>query len=257
MAPAPVYDEIGRGYVVTRRPDPRIGRAIRDALGDSRTAVNVGAGAGAYEPGDLLVVAVEPSLEMIRQRPQGAAPAVQAMAERLPFAGGAFDAALAVLTVHHWKDHAAGLAELARVAHRRVVILTWDPAFRPGFWLTDAYLPAIVDLDVPRFPSMAEIARSFGQVRVTPLPIPHDCADGFLGAFWRRPHAYLDPGVRRGISAFAQLPPGAVDAGLDRLAADLASGGWDARFGALRRQDTIDLGYRLIVAEPARWREER
>jgi SAM-dependent methyltransferase len=250
MPPSPVYDAIGRSYAVTRRPDARIARAIREALGDARAVVNVGAGAGSYEPADLGVVAVEPSLEMIRQRPRGAAPVVQAVAERLPLADASVDAALAVLTVHHWKDRAAGLAELARVARRRVVILTWDPAFRRGFWLTDEYLPAIVDLDVPRFPSMEEIARSLGWMDVRPLPVPHDCEDGFLGAFWRRPHAYLDPGVRRAMSGFAQLPPAALEAGLARLAADLASGRWDARFGGLRHQDGIDLGYRLIVAEP-------
>ena len=251
MAPSPVYDAIGQGYVVTRRPDPRIARAIRDALGDVRAVVNVGAGAGSYEPADVSVIAVEPSLEMIRQRRRGAAPVVQAVTERLPFAAGAFDAALAVLTVHHWKDRAAGLAELDRVARRRVVILTWDPAFGRGFWLTDEYLPAIVDLDIPRFPAMEEIARSLGWMRALPLPVPHDCEDGFLGAFWRRPHAYLDPGVRRAMSGFAQLPPAALEAGLARLAADLASGRWDARFGHLRGQDSIDLGYRLIVAELA------
>lgn len=249
--PAALYDTIGRGYTATRRADPRIARAIRTALGDAQTVVNVGAGAGSYEPRDLRVTAVEPSAGMIRQRPPGSAPVVRAAAEHLPFADRAFDAALAVLTVHHWRDRALGLAELARVARRRVVIMTWDPACREAFWLT-RYLPAIVDLDVARFPELGDIARVFAAVDAAPLPIPHDCEDGFLGAYWRRPHAYLEADVRRGVSAFAQLPPDIVDAGIARLAADLESGRWDATFGALRAIDSADLGYRLVVAEPLR-----
>jgi len=250
MAQSPVYDRIGRGYVATRRPDPRIAQAIRTALGDARTVVNVGAGAGSYEPVDLPVIAVEPSAEMIRQRPRAAAPVVQAVAEHLPFRQASFDAALAILTMHHWKDRPGGLAELRRVARRRVVLLTWDPACRDAFWLIE-YLPAILDLDVRRFSTLDELCRSLGRVDARPLPIPHDCVDGFLGAFWRRPDAYLDPEVRRGISSFAQVPSTAVDSGLARLAADLASGRWDARYGHLRREEQVDLGYRLIVAETA------
>ena len=143
MGTAPVYDEIGRSYTVTRRPDPRIARAIDTALGDARSVVNVGAGAGSYEPSHLRVTAVEPSPAMIRQRPSAAAPVVRAVAEHLPFADTSFDAALAVLTLHHWTDRAGGLAELARVARRRVVILTWDPSCRDLFWLTTEYFPAI------------------------------------------------------------------------------------------------------------------
>jgi SAM-dependent methyltransferase len=213
--------------------------------------VNVGAGAGSYEPADLRVLTVEPSREMIRQRPAGAAPAVQAAAERLPLRAASFDAALAVLTVHHWSDLAAGLAELTRVA-RRVVLLTWDPAARDAFWLTTEYLPQIVDLDVPRFPTLDALARHLPVLRVEPVPVPHDCQDGFLGAFWRRPDAYLDPSVRRGMSGFAQLPAGTADAGLARLADDLRTGRWHARFAALARAETADLGYRLIIADTRR-----
>jgi SAM-dependent methyltransferase len=252
MTHVPVYDEIGRGYVVSRRPDPRIARAIHAALGDARSVVNVGAGAGSYEPANLFVTAVEPSLEMIRQRPSGSAPVVQAVAEHLPFADASFDAALAILTVHHWTDRAAGLAELARVARRRAVVLTWDPACLEDFWLTTEYLPALLDLDLPRFPALPDIARSFATIEALPVPIPHDCQDGFLGAFWRRPDAYLDPDVRRAISGFAQLPPAVVDDCVARLAADLGSGRWNDRFGHLRRQDSADLGYRLIVADTRR-----
>jgi SAM-dependent methyltransferase len=254
MADAQVYDRIGQGYVTSRRPDPRIARAIAAALGDAASLVNVGAGAGSYEPLHRRVVAVEPSGEMIRQRPRDAAPVVQGVAEHLPFRDGACDAALAVLTVHHWTDVAAGLAELRRVSRRRVVVLTWDPnpASRPGFWLIEEYLPALIDLDIRRFPALTDMARMVPGMRAIPVPIPHDCIDGFLGAFWRRPEAYLDPNVRRAISGFAQLPRDEVDACVARLGADLRSGRWDERFGHLRAQDALDLGYRLIVADVAR-----
>jgi SAM-dependent methyltransferase len=254
MADAQVYDRIGHGYVASRRPDARIARAIDAALGDAASVVNVGAGAGSYEPSDRGVVAVEPSAEMIRQRPRDAAPAIQSVAEHLPFGDAAFDAALAVLTVHHWTDVAAGLRELRRVSRRRIVILTWDPepASRPAFWLIDEYLPALIDFDVQRFPALTDMARMAPGMRAIPVPIPHDCIDGFLGAFWRRPEAYLDPNVRRAISGFAQLPRAHVDDCVARLDADLRSGRWDRRFGHLRSQDELDLGYRLIVAEIAR-----
>jgi SAM-dependent methyltransferase len=252
MASAPVYDEIGPGYAVSRRPDPRIARVIHAALGDARSVVNVGAGAGSYEPADLFVTAVDPSIEMIRQRPPGMAPVVQAVAEHLPLADASVDAALAILTVHHWTDRAAGLAELARVTRRRAVILTWDPTCRDAFWLTTEYLPALLGLDVPRFPTLPDIAQSFASIEVLPVPIPHDCQDGFLGAFWRRPDAYLDPTVRRAISGFALLSRYLVDDCVARLTTDLGSGRWDDRFGHLRRQDSADLGYRLVVADTRR-----
>jgi len=153
-----------------------------------------------------------------------------------------------VLTLHHWQDQAAGLAEMARVARRRVVILTWDPACGRDFWLTTEYFPAVVELDAARFPSPAEIACIIGSVDVRPVPVPRDCRDGFLGAFWACPEAYLDPHVRRAISGFAQLSPSIVEAGIERLAGDLASGHWDARFGDLRNREAVDIGYRLIVA---------
>jgi SAM-dependent methyltransferase len=247
----PVYDRIGARYTATRRPDPRIALAIDAALGDARTLVNVGAGAGAYEPRDRRLVAVEPSWAMIGQRPAGAAPCVRAVAEHLPFRDRAVDACLAVLTLHHWADRAAGLAELRRVARRRVVVLTWDPASRGEFWLTAEYFPAILDLDLPRFPSMGALERSLGPVRAIPLPIPHDCQDGFLGAFWRRPEAYLDPAVRGAMSGFTLLDPEVVRRGVARLGEDLRAGRWAARHGALRERESLDLGYRLVVAERA------
>ena len=243
------YDVIGTGYSARRQADPRIAARIRAALGDAASVVNVGAGAGSYEPADLSVIAVEPSREMIRQRPAGRIPVVQALAERLPFPDRAFDAALAVLTVHHWTDRRAGLAELARVA-RRAVVVTWDPACRDTFWLTTEYLPEVVEFDVPRFPTRSELADCLGgRVTSRVLPVPHDCADGFLGAFWRRPEAYLDPEVRRAISGFALLPAERVEARLARLADDLRTGRWEAAHAHLRSRDEADLGYRVVVAE--------
>ena len=208
--------------------------------------VDVGAGTGSYEPRDRRVLAVEASLAMIRQRPADAPRAIQAVAEALPLASRSFDAALAVLTVHHWTDRAGGLAELRRVA-RRVVAFTWDPAATERFWLTTDYFTEILALDVPRFVPIAVLAALLGGADVRPVPVPWDCQDGFLGAYWRRPAAYLDPAVRQGMSGFAQLEGSLVERGIARLAADLRSGAWEARFGALGGLAELDLGYRLVV----------
>jgi SAM-dependent methyltransferase len=246
---ARLYDRIGAGYPATRRTEPRIAARIDAALGTAETVVNVGAGTGCYEPPGRRVTAVEPSTVMIGQRPPGAAPAVQAAAESLPFADASFDAAMAVWTLHHWADPAAGLAELRRVARDRVVVATWDPAFQGEFWITDRYLPEIRQADASVFPSIEAIAAALGgRVAVTPLPIPRECADGFLGAFWARPEAYLDPAVHAGMSSLATAAPVAVAAGLGRLADDLDSGEWEARYGRLRALDELDLGYRLVTA---------
>jgi len=243
-----VYDRIGAGYSATRRPDPRIAARIIEALGDSASVVNVGAGAGAYEPRDRMVVAVEPSATMIRQRPVGSAPVVQGAAEALPLVDGAVDSSLAVLTVHHWTDRARGLAELHRVARGRVVILTWDQDVWESFWLIREYLPCIRDRDRPRALAISDIVSALGKSQVLSVPIPHDCVDGFHGAFWRRPEAYLDARVRSGISTYASISPAECHAGLRRLAADIQSGVWKGRHGDLLKLDELDLGYRLIVA---------
>jgi SAM-dependent methyltransferase len=241
---AELYDAIGQGYAVHRRADPRIAAAIAQALGPVGRLVNVGAGAGSYEPPDRPVIAVEPSRAMIRQRRPGSAPVVQASAVALPFRDAAFDAALAVLTVHHWPDRVRGLAELVRVA-RRAVILTWDPD-SSGFWLTDDYFPEIAALDRPIFPSLDELRRSLGRIEVRRVPVPHDCVDGFLGAYWRRPHAYLDAGVRGSISTFGKVAT--LEAPLERLRRDIEDGTWARRHGHLLGRTELDLGYRLIVA---------
>jgi SAM-dependent methyltransferase len=194
MALSPVYDDIGRGYAARRQHDRRMADVIRAGLGGARSVLNGGAGTGSYEPNGLRVLAVDPSCEMIRQRPRSAAPTIGATAEDLPFRDGSFDATLAVLTIHHWTDLDGGLRELRRVTRDRAVIVTWDPAARDAFWLTAHYLPEVLQFDVGRFPSLDVFARYFTDVDVQPLLIPHDCDDGFLGAFWRRPEAYLIPG---------------------------------------------------------------
>jgi SAM-dependent methyltransferase len=249
-----LYDQIGIGYTRLRRPDPRLAVRIFQALGAAETVVNVGAGAGAYEPLDRHVIAVEPSLPMIHQRPWGRAPVVRASATHLPFKDGAFAAALAVFTVHHWPDRARGLCELARVARDCVVVVTWDPACS-GFWLIDDYFPAIGALDHRFCPTAREFRRALGSCTIHPLPIPHDCTDGFLGAYWRRPHAYLKPEVRHAISAFAKIA--GVEEGLTRLAQDLADGTWQRRHGHLLHQEELDLGYRLVVSGEAMRRSHR
>ncbi len=240
-----LYDAIGVGYRDFRRPDPRLETAIIRALNPAETVVNVGAGTGSYEPSDRSVVAVEPAMTMIRQRRPGSAPVVQASATELPFRDDGFAAALAILTVHHWPDQARGLDEMARVARRRVVVVTWDPS-TSGFWLTDDYFPEIFEIDRPLFPSIEDFRKALGRVEVHPLPIPHDCVDGFLGAYWRRPHAYLDAGVRSAISTFAKLHD--LGRGLDRLRRDLEDGSWTRRYGDLLDQPEIDLGYRIVIA---------
>jgi SAM-dependent methyltransferase len=240
-----IYDEIGIGYRNYRRPDPRLAATILRALGEVRTVVNVGAGAGSYEPPDRSVVAVEPSLAMIHQRPPKSAPVVQASAMDLPFREAAFEAALAILTVHHWPDHVRGLTEMARVSRERIVIVTWDPAVAT-FWLIEDYFPAIAEIDRQSCPPIEVFRETFRDVEVHPLPVPHDCTDGFLGAYWRRPHAYLDAGIRSAISAFAKIAD--VASGLARLRGDLENGTWERRYGRLLQQSACDLGYRLVIA---------
>ena len=241
-----LYDEIGSGYQNYRRPDPRLAAVIIRALGEAQTVVNVGAGTGSYEPIDRTVVAVEPSLAMIRQRQPGSPPVVQASAAYLPFRDAVFAAALAVLTVHHWPDLVLGLTELARVTQHRLVIVTWDPE-TSGFWLVEDYFPAIAEIDRRILPPIDEFRRLWRDVEVRPFLVPYDCTDGFLGAYWRRPYAYLDPGVRGAISTFAKLDD--VESGLARLRRDLQDGTWERRHGHLLRQSELDLGYRLVIVQ--------
>jgi SAM-dependent methyltransferase len=240
-----LYDRIGRTYVATRREDPRLRAAIHDALGDARTVINVGAGTGAYEPADRDVTAIEPSAVMRAQRPPGAAPAVDARAESLPFPDGHFDASMAVLTDHHWKDRAGGLREMRRVA-RRAVLFTFDPSYIDEFWLTRDYIPGFRELPGMR---IEEIVEHFGPARIETVPIAADWQDGFLMAFWRRPHAYLDETVRAGISVFARLGEAEVADFVAQLRADLKSGEWRRRNAELLELDEMDFGYRLLIAD--------
>jgi SAM-dependent methyltransferase len=239
------YDEIGRTYVATRRPDPRIASALRDALGDATSVVNIGAGSGAYEPTDLEVIAVEPSQVMIDQRPAGAARAVLGSAEALPLDDASVDAALAVLTVHHWTDRERAWAEIRRVVRRRAVFLTVDPDAQP-FWLTRDYLPEIVAQDILRVPPLS-MFDGLGEVEIRTLPVPHDCTDGFLAAFWRRPSAYLDPIVQANISSIAMLDPDVRRRGFEALRRDLEDGTWVGRNPELLDAETLDAGYRIVV----------
>ena len=247
MSSPQLYDTIGATYAVTRRTEPRIAARIWGALGDAGTVLNVGAGTGSYEPPGRDVTAVEPSALMRAQRPAGSAPCVAAVAECLPFADQSFDAAMAVSTVHHWQNPIAGLRELRRVA-RRVVVFTCessDTGWRRRFWLTRDYLPEVADFSVGR-PSLTEQARAIG-ARMEPVLIPWDCADGFFEAYWRRPEAYLDENVRRGVSVWAGVGPDAEQRAVHSLRRDLASGRWAGRNRDLVDLDEVELGARLLV----------
>ncbi len=239
------YDEIGRGYTNFRRPDPDIAAQIWAAIGDARHIVNVGAGTGSYEDPSRSIVAVEPSVVMLRQRSGNAAPVIQAVAEELPFPDDTFDVAMAALTVHHWRDLSAGLAELRRVA-RRQVIFTFDPDIHDALWVFYEYVPAVIGLarDVP----LREVTDALGPCRIEVIAVGANCTDGFASAYWRRPEQYLRPEVRAGISAFARLDDRDIEPGMARLAEDLASGRWHERHGDLLAQESCDAGLRLVVA---------
>jgi SAM-dependent methyltransferase len=248
MSGAQLYDTIGATYTATRRTEPRIAAQVWAALGDARTVLNVGAGTASYEPPDRDVTAVEPSAVMRAQRPAGAAPCVAAAAESLPFEDQSFDAALAFATVHHWEDPIAGLTEMRRVARRMVVFThdTSDPGWLRRFWLTRDYLPEAAYLADGR-PSVTELADAIG-ARIEPVLIPWDCADGFFEAYWRRPEAYLDDQVRRGISVWTRVGPDAERRAVRRLRADLASGRWAEHNRDLVTLDAAELGLRLLIA---------
>lgn len=242
------YDRIGLDYARLRRADPRIAAQIETALGGARSVLNVGAGAGSYEPATRAVTALDPSVAMIAQRPEGAGPAVQGVAEDLPFADQSFDAVMAVLTVHHWTDKAKAMAEMQRVSRGRIVILTFD-ARHPAPWPVE-YFPGLAALDEEIMPDMAQYTAWLGPVRTEPVPVPRDCTDGFLCAYWRRPAAYLDARVRAAISSFHALTGQETREGCSRLAADLESGRWQSRNRDLLQRETLDCGYRLLIRDP-------
>jgi SAM-dependent methyltransferase len=247
---APRYDAIGTGYARTRREDPRLRRRIEAALGDARTVVNVGAGTGSYEPRDRHVVAIEPSDVMAAQRPRDLAPAIRATADALPLRDGAVDAAMAVLTVHHWDAGLErGVRELRRVARGPVVVVTYDPAVSGEMWLMRDYLPEVAALDHRIFPAPARIAAWLGgDVRCDVVPIPADTTDWMLGSFWAHPERVLDRDAREATSGFARMPRDVVERVVGAVGRDLESGAWDARYGHLREVDALDVGLRLLVA---------
>lgn len=242
------YDRTGVGYAEVRRADPRIAARVEDALGEARTVVNVGAGTGSYEPRDRDVVAVEPSAVMVAQRPPGSAPVVRASAERLPFEDDSFDAAMAMITVHHWRDLARGVSEMLRVARKRVVVLSFERELAE-YWFSD-YFPRALEIHAELMPSPDRLAEMMGGASIETVPLPRRCCDGFFLALWDRPEMHLDPEVRRSSTIWHEMKPEEAEPGLAALRADLASGAWDERHGHLR-EDTpeLDLGLRLLVSE--------
>ncbi|MFO0578631.1 MAG: methyltransferase domain-containing protein [Polyangia bacterium] len=248
----PRYDRIGEGYARTRREDPRLAAHIHSALGSARTVVNVGAGAGSYEPRDRYVLAIEPSDVMAAQRPRELAPALRASADQLPLRDGAVDAAMAVLTVHHWDQaQERGVRELRRVARGPVVILTCDPEVSGAMWLMADYLHEVAELDRRIFPSPERLAQWLGgRTQVEVVPIPRDTCDWTLMSFWAHPKRVLDAAARSGTSGFARMPAAVTERVVAAVRRDLADGTWDARHGHLRRLESYDAGLRLVISTP-------
>ena len=241
-----IYDTIGLGYVRGRQPDPRWQAAIDRALGAARSVVNVGAGTGSYEPPGREVLAVEPSVVMIEQRPAEAAPAVRASAEALPFGGRQFDVAMAISTLHHWRDWRRGIEELSRVAGG-VVVVHFEPAVHDDFWLVRDYLPELSAV-WRTTPTVQDVADAMGEgTRIEVLLVPWDCRDGFLSAYWRRPELYLDDEARRCMSGLQALDPAVVERGMAALRADLDSGRWYARQADQLAREQFDGGWRLLI----------
>jgi SAM-dependent methyltransferase len=247
------YERIGHGYARLRREDPRIAGPINAALGNARTVVNVGAGAGSYEPRDRYVIAIEPSDVMAAQRPPGLPPAIRATAGALPLRDAGVDAAMAIVTIHHWDaEREAGVRELRRVATGPVVILTYEHEVSNEMWLVKDYLPEVGEMDRRIFPATDELAAWLGgTVSVKTVPIHRDSLDWMLGSFWAHPERVLDRDARNATSGFARMPEATVERVVGALERDLASGEWDRRHGHLRELDELDVGLRLVVATPS------
>lgn len=242
------YSRHGAGYARQRRTDPRIASLIWSALGDARTVLNVGAGAGSYEPADRHVIAVEPSATMRAQRPSHLAPAIDAVAERLPLDDDSVDASMALVTVHQWSDLRAGLREMRRVTRGPVVVMAFDPDALADFWLAE-YGPELIAAEARRDPPLATIREALGgTTTVETVRIPSDCVDGFNEAFYARPEAFLDPAVRRSQSGWTFLAASVEERIVASLGADLESGAWDARHGKWRSEPWFDGSLRLIVS---------
>jgi ubiquinone/menaquinone biosynthesis C-methylase UbiE len=246
---ASAYDRIGIGYGAIRCTDPVLANRIWAALGEARSVLNVGAGTGSYEPADRWVLAVEPSAVMIAQRAADAAPVLRATAEDLPLADQTIDAAMAILTVHHWPNLEAGLRELTRVVRERIVIVTMDVAVMAHQWLVRDYLPELLGQHAARFPNIERLCELLPNAKSEVLTVPRECQDGFMAAFWARPEAYLDPAARVATSPWHDLPEPVVDRGLAQLRKDLDSGEWTQRYGRILTQEDLDVGLRLIIAD--------
>lgn len=246
------YGVIGEGYARIRQPDPRIAAAILDALGDAATVLNVGAGAGSYEPTDREVTAVEPSASMRAQRPAHLSVAIDATSDALPFADNSFDASMASVTVHQWPQLEKGLGEMRRVTRGPVVIMTFDPVPPNHWWMLD-YAPELFEVEGRRMPELSRIAAALGgdaadsSIEIRTIPIPVDSTDGFGQAFFGRPERVLDPEVRRAMSAWSFVDDAVVARFERELSADLESGAWDARYGAFRELPFFDGGLRLVI----------
>jgi SAM-dependent methyltransferase len=243
------YDRLGRGYSDFRRSDPLIAARIEAALGDARTVLNVGAGTGSYEPADRGLTAVEPSAEMIAQRPAGAAPVVRASAESLPFGDGSFDAAMTVLSAHHWGDLGAGLREMRRVARLRVLIVTFDSEALETLWITADYFPEMLRLQRPSGAGSRDLVAALPGATSSPVPVPRDCADHFFAALWARPELLFEEEIVRPMWVWQGISEESRRQGRERLAADLADGTWERRYGHLRALDELDVGLRLVTCE--------
>jgi SAM-dependent methyltransferase len=245
------YGQIGPGYARIRQPDPRIAAQVHAALGDARTVLNVGAGAGSYEPTDREVTAVEPSESMRAQRPPHLSRAIDATADNLPFADDSFDASMASVTVHQWPDLERGIGEMRRVTRGPVVILTFDPVPPQPWWIMD-YIPELLEVEAQRMPAIDRVARAVGDLaEVRTILIPNDSVDGFGQAFFGRPERMLDPEVRRAMSAWSFIEPAAVSRFEERLRADLESGAWDRKYGSFRTLPEFDGGLRLVIGHRA------
>jgi SAM-dependent methyltransferase len=244
------YGQIGGRYARFRQPDPRIAQQLHAALGSARTVLNVGAGAGSYEPTDRLVTAVEPSATMRAQRPGGRPVAIDARAEALPFGDSTFDAAMTTFSVHQWSDVGRGLGELRRVARGPVAVLTGDPRRLDRFWLQQ-YAPEVIEVEARRYPPLDVLAEGLGATVVTAVvPVPLDCRDGFNEAYYGRPDALLDPRARQACSAWSFVDQAVHRRFADRLRGDLESGEWDRRYGHLRTQATFEGSLVLMVSSP-------
>jgi hypothetical protein len=242
------YEEHGLRYARVRRPDERIATRIWRALGDARSVLNVGAGAGSYEPRDRYVAAIEPSAVMRAQRPADQAPAIDATAEELPFDDASFDATMALTTVHQWPDFARGVAELRRVSRGQVIVLTFDGDALDRLWLGH-YCPELFAAEQMRYPAIADLREALGGLaEVTEVPIPIDCTDGFTEAFYARPEMFLDPDIRACQSAWDFVPPAAVERSIEHLRSDLLEHRWDERFGHLRTRREFVGALRLVTA---------